>query len=72
VDLVICGSVAVNRQGARVGKVGGFADLEFTLLVETGLIGKDTLLATTVHPLQVLAGGARDRARLPPRPDRRR
>jgi 5-formyltetrahydrofolate cyclo-ligase len=54
VDLVVCGSVAVNRQGARVGKGGGFSDLEFALLVEAGLIGKDTLLATTVHPLQVL------------------
>jgi 5-formyltetrahydrofolate cyclo-ligase len=55
VDLVVCGSVAVNRQGARVGKGGGFSDLEFALLVEAGLIGEDTLLATTVHPLQVLA-----------------
>jgi 5-formyltetrahydrofolate cyclo-ligase len=53
-DLVVCGSVAVNRQGARVGKGGGFSDLEFALLVEAGLIGEDTLLATTVHPLQVL------------------
>jgi 5-formyltetrahydrofolate cyclo-ligase len=55
VDLVVCGSVAVNRQGARVGKGGGFSDLEFAMLVEAGLIGKDTVLATTVHPLQVLA-----------------
>jgi hypothetical protein len=55
VDLVVCGSVAVNRQGARVGKGGGFSDLEFALLVEAGLIGGDTVLATTVHPLQVLA-----------------
>ena len=54
VDLVVCGSVAVNRQGARVGKGGGFADLEFALLVEAGLVGGDTLLANTVHPLQVL------------------
>jgi 5-formyltetrahydrofolate cyclo-ligase len=54
VDLVVCGSVAVNREGARVGKGGGFSDLEFALLVEAGLIGGDTLLATTVHPLQVL------------------
>jgi 5-formyltetrahydrofolate cyclo-ligase len=52
---VICGSVAVNRQGARVGKGGGFSDLEFALLVEAGLIGKHTVLVTTVHPLQVLA-----------------
>ena len=54
VDLVVCGSVAVNRQGARVGKGGGFSDLEFALLVEAGLIGEDTMLTTTVHPLQVL------------------
>jgi 5-formyltetrahydrofolate cyclo-ligase len=54
VDLVVCGGVAVNRQGARVGKGGGFSDLEFALLVEAGLIGDATVLATTVHPLQVL------------------
>jgi 5-formyltetrahydrofolate cyclo-ligase len=54
VDLVVCGSVAVNRKGVRVGKGGGFSDLEFALLVEAGLIGKQTLLVTTVHPLQVL------------------
>jgi 5-formyltetrahydrofolate cyclo-ligase len=55
VDLVVCGSVAVNREGARVGKGGGFSDLEFALLVEAGLIGPDTVVATTVHPLQLLA-----------------
>jgi 5-formyltetrahydrofolate cyclo-ligase len=55
VDLVVCGSVAVNREGARVGKGGGFSDLEFALLVEAGVVGEDTVLATTVHPLQVLA-----------------
>jgi 5-formyltetrahydrofolate cyclo-ligase len=54
VDLVVCGSVAVNRQGARVGKGGGFSDLEFALLGEAGLIGPDTVVATTVHPLQLL------------------
>jgi 5-formyltetrahydrofolate cyclo-ligase len=54
VDLVVCGSVAVNREGARVGKGGGFSDLEFALLVEAGLIGTNTVVATTVHPLQVL------------------
>jgi 5-formyltetrahydrofolate cyclo-ligase len=54
VDLVVCGSVAVNREGARVGKGGGFSDLEFALLAEAGLIGRDTVVATTVHPLQLL------------------
>jgi 5-formyltetrahydrofolate cyclo-ligase len=54
VDLVVCGSVAVNRHGARLGKGGGFSDLEFALLVEAGLIGTNTVVATTVHTLQVL------------------
>ena len=34
IDLIICGSVAVNRNGARVGKGGGYSDLEFALLTE--------------------------------------
>jgi len=33
IDLVVCGSVAVNAQGVRVGKGGGFSDLELALLV---------------------------------------
>ena len=53
-DLVVCGSVAVNRKGARVGKGGGFSDLEFGLLVEAGLIDERTIVATTVHPVQLL------------------
>jgi 5-formyltetrahydrofolate cyclo-ligase len=54
VDMVVCGSVAVNRQGARIGKGGGFSDLEVAFLVEAGVLQPDTVLATTVHPLQVV------------------
>jgi 5-formyltetrahydrofolate cyclo-ligase len=54
VDLVICGSVAVNRNGVRLGKGGGYADLELALLVEAGLVSDNTVIATTVHPLQVV------------------
>jgi 5-formyltetrahydrofolate cyclo-ligase len=54
VDLVVCGSVAVNPIGARVGKGGGYSDLEFALLVEAGRIAEETVLATTVHDLQLL------------------
>jgi 5-formyltetrahydrofolate cyclo-ligase len=54
VDLVVCGSVAVNRKGARIGKGGGFSDLEVAFLVEAGVIRPDTVLATTVHSLQVV------------------
>ncbi|MDQ3870913.1 MAG: 5-formyltetrahydrofolate cyclo-ligase [Chloroflexota bacterium] len=56
VDLIVCGSVAVTADGVRVGKGGGFSDLEFGLLVEVGLVGDQTLIATTVHPLQVVDG----------------
>jgi 5-formyltetrahydrofolate cyclo-ligase len=54
VDLVVCSSVAVNRQGARIGKGGGFSDLEVAFLVEAGVIRPDTVLATTIHSLQVV------------------
>lgn len=56
VDLVICGSVAVNREGARVGKGRGFSDLEVAFLIEAGVLRPDTVLVTTVHPLQVVDG----------------
>ena len=54
VDLVVCGTVAVNRDGVRVGKGGGYSDLEFALLTEAGLVGERTAIVTTVHPLQLL------------------
>ncbi len=54
VDLVVCGTVAVNRLGVRVGKGGGYSDLELGLLAEAGLVDHDTVVATTVHPLQVV------------------
>jgi len=56
VDLVVCGSVAVNADGVRVGKGGGFSDLELALLIEAGRIDADTVIATTVHPLQIVDG----------------
>ncbi|MFF0655469.1 5-formyltetrahydrofolate cyclo-ligase [Micromonospora tulbaghiae] len=56
VDLVVCGSVAVNRDGVRIGKGAGYSDIEVALLTEAGLVGPSTILATTVHPLQVVEG----------------
>jgi 5-formyltetrahydrofolate cyclo-ligase len=58
VDLVVTGCVAVAYDGVRLGKGGGFADLEFAIASEAGLIGPDTLVATTVHPAQLLPAGA--------------
>jgi 5-formyltetrahydrofolate cyclo-ligase len=57
VDVVVMGSVAVGMDGARLGKGGGFADLEFALAAAAGLIGPQTVCATTVHELQVRAAG---------------
>jgi 5-formyltetrahydrofolate cyclo-ligase len=53
-DLVLTGSVAVNLKGARLGKGGGFSDLEYGLLSEAGKIDRHTMVATTVHPIQIL------------------
>ena len=53
-DLVLTGSVAVNLKGARLGKGGGFSDLEYGLLLEAGKIDRRTVVATTVHPIQIL------------------
>jgi 5-formyltetrahydrofolate cyclo-ligase len=57
VDLVVMGSVAVGEDGARLGKGGGFADLEFALATAAGLIGPHTVSVTTVHELQVRPPG---------------
>src|SRR5215469_4311352 len=57
VDLVVMGSVAVAHDGARLGKGGGFADLEYALATAAGLIGPHTVCVTTVHELQVRAPG---------------
>jgi 5-formyltetrahydrofolate cyclo-ligase len=54
VDLVVCGSVAVDRKGARLGKGAGYSDIEVGLLAEVGLIQAETTIVTTVHQLQVV------------------
>lgn len=51
IDLVVAGSVAVARDGARVGKGGGYSDLEYAILRELGL--GEPPVATTVHPIQI-------------------
>ncbi|HEX6310355.1 MAG TPA: 5-formyltetrahydrofolate cyclo-ligase [Acidimicrobiia bacterium] len=53
VDLVVTGCVAVGEDGARLGKGGGFSDLELAVAARAGLVGPETVVATTVHDLQV-------------------
>lgn len=54
VDLIVCGSVAVNRHGVRLGKGAGYSDIEVALLQEARLIRPKTTIVTTVHSLQVV------------------
>jgi 5-formyltetrahydrofolate cyclo-ligase len=52
IGLIVAGSVAVSRQGARAGKGEGYADMEYALLRELGL--NETPVVTTVHPAQIV------------------
>jgi 5-formyltetrahydrofolate cyclo-ligase len=54
VDLIVAGCVAVNELGQRIGKGGGYSDLEFALGVYFGFVTDQTVIATTVHDIQVV------------------
>lgn len=54
IDLIVCGTVAVNRDGVRIGKGGGYSDLEFAIGLEAGKVDDDTVIVTTVHDVQLV------------------
>ncbi|XP_071571814.1 methenyltetrahydrofolate synthase domain-containing protein [Temnothorax nylanderi] len=54
VDLVVLGSVCVSRDGYRLGKGEGFADLEFAMMMKMGTITENTIVVTTVHDCQIV------------------
>jgi 5-formyltetrahydrofolate cyclo-ligase len=54
INLIVCGTVAVNPAGARIGKGGGYSDLEYGLAREAGLVRPSTPIVTTVHDLQIV------------------
>lgn len=57
VDLVIAGSVAVNDRGERVGKGGGFSDLELAIGHAFGILDENSRFVSTVHDIQLREGG---------------
>jgi 5-formyltetrahydrofolate cyclo-ligase len=54
-DLVVCGAVAVNARGARVGQGRGVHDLEYGVLADGGQVDAGVPVITTVHGVQLLA-----------------
>jgi 5-formyltetrahydrofolate cyclo-ligase len=46
--------VAVDRKGSRIGKGGGYSDLEYAIGREFGFVREDVIILTTVHPLQIV------------------
>lgn len=52
IDLIVTGSVAVTRQGARAGKGEGYSDMEYAILRELG--HSHVPVVTTVHRAQIL------------------
>ncbi|EFA10212.1 methenyltetrahydrofolate synthase domain-containing protein [Tribolium castaneum] len=53
IDLLVLGSVAVSRDGRRIGKGRGYADLEYAILKEMKAVDDNTTIVTTVHDSQV-------------------
>lgn len=54
IDLVVEGSVAVDLNGRRLGKGGGYADQEIKHLLKEKAINKKTPIVTTVHKSQIV------------------
>lgn len=61
IDLIVEGSVAVDRECNRLGKGEGYGDLEYALLLLAGKVGEETPVATTISDLQIVD-------RIPPKP----
>ena len=53
-DAIVTGCVAVTRDGRRAGKGEGYSDIEYAILRELG--HPAVPVATTVHPVQIVAG----------------
>ena len=55
IDLVVEGSVCVDKSGHRLGKGGGYGDKEISYLIKNDYITTNTPIATTIHPIQIIS-----------------
>lgn len=62
VDMIVTGAVGVDREGRRLGKGGGYSDLEYAILLERDRVAAEVPIWTTVHPVQELEPGRIPRA----------
>jgi len=54
IDLAVVGSVAVAKDGGRIGKGEGYSEMEYAILRELQLVSRSTLIVTTVHDSQIV------------------
>jgi 5-formyltetrahydrofolate cyclo-ligase len=54
IDMKIVGSVAVSRNGGRLGKGTGYFDVGYGVFRELGVMNDKTPIITTVHDLQIV------------------
>lgn len=60
VDLIVAGSVAATSKGVRIGKGGGYSEIEYGVLRELNLIDEETPVFTTVHDIQIIEEAPRE------------
>lgn len=54
IDLAVVGSVAVAKDGGRVGKGEGYSEIEYAILRELDLVSESIPIITTVHESQIV------------------
>lgn len=54
VDIIVMGSVAVSRTGARLDKGEGYAELEYAVLKTIGAIDDNVPVTSTMHEVQLV------------------
>ncbi|HIE18440.1 TPA: 5-formyltetrahydrofolate cyclo-ligase [Candidatus Bathyarchaeota archaeon] len=60
VDLIVVGSVAVSKDGVRIGKGGGYSEIEYGILRELSLIDERTPIFSSIHDLQLIASAPKE------------